>query len=236
MRPGCPALGGPAPAGPGSARSGAGAPFDGADLRAVLLDLGNVLIKVDFRRVFAAWSRSAGIPAAIIESRWTFDRAYELHETGELSFAEYTAALSRRLGFDLPLPAWQAGWNAIFAGVHDRVLATLDEIRQPLFGFTNTNATHHEYWRHHYAHAVAPLQRIYVSSELGLRKPHPESFRHVAEHLGLAPEQVLFLDDTPAHVHGARAAGMRAVHVPSEAAAVAVLERLTVRATDSGTG
>jgi HAD superfamily hydrolase (TIGR01509 family) len=38
---------------------------------------------------------------------------------------------------------------------------------------------------------------VVISAELGLRKPHPEAFRHTLDALGLAPHEVLFVGDTP---------------------------------------
>ena len=58
---------------------------------------------------------------------------------------------------------------------------------------------------------------VFVSSDLGLRKPEPEAFLAVARRIGLPLQAILFFDDTLENVHGARAVGMRAVHVRSSA-------------------
>ena len=41
-----------------------------------------------------------------------------------------------------------------------------------------------------------------------MRKPDPQAYLIAAEALGVAPEQVVFLDDTPECALGARAVGM----------------------------
>ena len=41
-----------------------------------------------------------------------------------------------------------------------------------------------------------------------MRKPDPQAYLIAAEALGAAPEQVVFLDDTPECARGARAVGM----------------------------
>jgi putative hydrolase of the HAD superfamily len=55
---------------------------------------------------------------------------------------------------------------------------------------------------------------IVDASLTGMMKPDPRAFRGGAEALGLPPEQIVFLDDMPWNVEGARQAGMTAVRVP----------------------
>ena len=49
---------------------------------------------------------------------------------------------------------------------------------------------------------------------LGVLKPDPRAFGRAAGELGLPPEQIVFLDDMPWNVEGARQVGLRAVRVP----------------------
>ena len=50
------------------------------------------------------------------------------------------------------------------------------------------------------------------SSEMGLRKPHPSLFETPLAELGVAPEEAVFVGDSPeADIQGAQAVGMRAV-------------------------
>jgi FMN phosphatase YigB (HAD superfamily) len=51
-----------------------------------------------------------------------------------------------------------------------------------------------------------------VARELGLAKPSTAFFEHIATDLELAPDQMLFLDDQPRNVAGARSAGLHAEH------------------------
>jgi putative hydrolase of the HAD superfamily len=53
----------------------------------------------------------------------------------------------------------------------------------------------------------------FLSFELGLRKPQPESYAAVIDRLGVAPGEVMFFDDVAANVDAARAAGMGATLV-----------------------
>jgi putative hydrolase of the HAD superfamily len=49
------------------------------------------------------------------------------------------------------------------------------------------------------------------SAELGVRKPSPESYRHVLGRLGVEPHECLFVDDLIEHIEGASVVGIRGI-------------------------
>lgn len=53
-------------------------------------------------------------------------------------------------------------------------------------------------------------ERAISSAELGRRRPDPETFRLLARRLQASPAEMLFIDDDPDYVDGARAAGLNA--------------------------
>jgi FMN phosphatase YigB (HAD superfamily) len=188
-----------------------------ANVDALLFDLGGVLIRLDWDAVFAHWARSCGADAAALRRRFVFDEAYERHERGEIDAARYFDGLRRTLGIDLPDAELEAGWNALFVGeiAETTRLVARAAARIPVHLFSNTNVAHQAAWSRDYAEALRPFGRVFVSSEIGLRKPDRAAFEHVAREIGAAPGRILFFDDTESNVAGARAAGLQAVHVRS---------------------
>jgi epoxide hydrolase-like predicted phosphatase len=67
---------------------------------------------------------------------------------------------------------------------------------------------------------------VVVSGELGVRKPEPEIYTVAAERMGMAPEELVFVDDLPGNLKPARALGMATVVHRDAAATVAELEVL----------
>ena len=59
-----------------------------------------------------------------------------------------------------------------------------------------------------------------------MRKPDPEIYRRVAARLGLDPGACVVVDDVPANLHGARAAGAVVVHHHDVDATLAELDAL----------
>jgi FMN phosphatase YigB (HAD superfamily) len=70
-------------------------------------------------------------------------------------------------------------------------------------------------WATRYARELSVFRSIFVSFEMGLRKPDPRAFGAVAQRTGFPASAFLFFDDTLENVMGARRVGMQAVHVQS---------------------
>jgi len=61
------------------------------------------------------------------------------------------------------------------------------------------------------------FRKVFVSFELGRRKPERAAFEAIAAVIGVPLDRILFFDDTLANVEGARSIGMAAVLVRSPA-------------------
>jgi putative hydrolase of the HAD superfamily len=190
---------------------------DDRGIRTLLFDLGGVIIDFDFDRAFRFWAARASGEPAEIERRFSLDEPYEQHERGELHASDYFASLRRSLNIILSDDELIEGWNDVYLGVMPGMLAmlTIASQRFPLYAFTNSNPTHQSVWSMRFAKELSIFKNIFVSSELGLRKPDPEAFSEVASRTGFNVSEFLFFDDTPENIEGARTAGMHAVLVES---------------------
>jgi len=182
---------------------------------ALLFDLGGVVMGLDWDRAFQRWGRASHVPPEALAALYSFDEPYERHERGEIGEADYYAALRESLRIDIGDDDFRAGWGAIFTEPVHETVALLEKLRDrvPLYAFSNSNAAHQAVWGRKFAGALANFRRVFVSSEMGLRKPERESFDHIARAIGVAPSRILFFDDTLANVEGAKRAGLQAVHV-----------------------
>lgn len=183
----------------------------------LLFDLGGVVVDIDFGRCFALWALHAGCDPEALAARFSFDAAYRAHECGELRIDDYLASLRRTLDVDLTDDQLLSGWNDIYLGVSDGIEPLLAAAGQamPLHAFTNSNPTHQAVWSERFAEVLQVFDSTFVSSEIGQRKPDREAFVHVASAIGVPPDRILFFDDSPENIDGARNAGMPAVHVTS---------------------
>ena len=93
-------------------------------------------------------------------------------------------------------------------------IALLEELAErgvPLYGLSNMSApifallkSRHEHWDQ--------FRGIVVSGEIGLVKPDPEIFHHLAKRYGLIPAETVFIDDHLPNIESARRLGFRTIH------------------------
>jgi FMN phosphatase YigB (HAD superfamily) len=186
---------------------------------ALLFDLGNVVIDIDFNRAFARWAHHASADAVAIRGRFSHDDAYRRHERGEIGASEYFSSLRGSLGIDISDSQFADGWNAIFIGETPGMSDLLARLAPalPLYAFTNSNRAHELYWSRRFADILGRFRAIHVSSSIGLRKPDVQAFDFVVESIGVPAGRIVFFDDVGENIDGARAAGLRAVQVTTSA-------------------
>jgi glucose-1-phosphatase len=199
---------------------------DGVD--ALLFDLGNVVIEIDFNRALAHWATHARCEASLIRDRFRHDHAYDQYERGRIDFDAYFSALRARLGVDISDAHLRDGWNAILIGAMPGISDLLAKAaeRFPLYAFTNSNPEHQKCLADRFADLLRPFKQIFVSSDIGLRKPEPDAYRHVVDVLGVPASLILFFEDLIENVEGARACGLQAVHVRTTSDVRDTLSRL----------
>lgn len=203
--------------------------IDAQRVEVLLFDLGGVLVDFDFRRCTDRWATSAGRTPDDVFALFSFDAAYEDHERGAIDADVYFEHLRTALEVDLADEQLLEGWNDIYLGVNTEVADLLDEVSRdfPLYAFTNTNPSHQAAWSKRFARELEVFEDVFVSSELGRRKPERVAFELVASLIGVPVSSILFFDDTMENVLGAREAGMQAVHVTSAESVRAALKSLT---------
>ncbi len=186
-----------------------------ADIKALVFDLGNVLIDIDFMGCVGYWSRRTHVPPAKIIERFRIDQHYEAFERGHLSPASYFDILRRQLGLKLDDSEMAAGWNRIIRGEKPGIRTCILELKPyyPLYVLTNTNAIHVVAWKAKHRGLLQHFSHVYISSAMGCRKPDAAVYQRVIADLGMPACQIAFMDDAPENVAGAKAVGMQALHV-----------------------
>lgn len=173
----------------------------------LLFDFGGVLMRLNDP------AETFGLSSAQDEfsRQWLMSPAVRAHEQGRIDAATF----AEQIVAEANLPYDAGEFLERFATWPDRLFDGIPELLDELparFGralLSNTNAVHWEAGGT--AEILEPrFDRVFLSYRTGLIKPDAESFLHVAEHFGCAPERIWFFDDNPLNVAGARAVGMEA--------------------------
>lgn len=181
-----------------------------------IFDMGNVIIDIDFKRVLGVWSHLSGTPLATLTERFSMGEVFQKHERGEISDEQFAADLCHEMGIALSFEQFSAGWQAIFIGLRPEVITVFKKLREEghrVVVLSNTNRLHLDFWPHHYPEIEANTDAMYLSQNLGMRKPEPEIFQHVLEKEGFSAGEAVFFDDVVENIEAARAAGIEAVWV-----------------------
>lgn len=186
-------------------------------VEALLFDLGNVVIDIDFERIFKKWSHYSGVPAEQMKSVFHVDSAYQQHERGEIEGADYHQHLERILGMNLTYDQFCEGWNDIMVAPIDQTVGILKSLkgRVPLYALSNANTLHKHYWERTFRDELSHFEKVFVSSDIGCRKPEPAAYQHVLDELGIVAQNIVFFDDLAENIEAASALGMTAIQVRS---------------------
>lgn len=190
----------------------------------LVFDLGGVLF--DFHGVagvseLTGWSQDA--------AHDVFVRSHALHafETGEINTETFGHQFAKELGVSISSPEMVELWASWEAGPKPGAIELLASIREqgPIACLTNNNAIH---WAQlctlYDAHGL--FDKCFLSHEIGLMKPDPRLFEHVAADLGAPPTEITYFDDRLDIVRSAAAYGFNAHQVSSPEDINAVLENL----------
>ena len=181
-------------------------------MKAVIFDLGGVLVNYDGYDTFTAVSEMAGIS---MEEMYHF---YQQHDrdfgTGRLSGLDYYQKLDKAYGI--------SGSYEVFATAFCRN----QQRNEPALAFardlqarpdvkvgiiSNTNEVHAHWLRTHLPE-FQQFSSVILSNEVGLLKPDPAIFKLVLSQLNVPPAQAVFVDDAAENVAGGTAVGLAGIH------------------------
>ena len=178
-------------------------------IRALLFDYGGVIADEGFRDGLAVIARRNGMaPEELLRQAVdaVYDSGYVVGRGTEETFWKLlkartgisgeNAELDREILQRFRLRPWMLEWVDRLREEGYRVGILSDQTDW----LEKLDARDH-FFRH--------FDRIFNSYHLGLGKRNPRLFRMVACRMGVKPEQVLFIDDSPGNVERARSVGMQ---------------------------
>jgi putative hydrolase of the HAD superfamily len=179
-------------------------------VRAVVLDIGRVLVDFDVSRAVAHLAAAAAVPERRAEQA-LFGPHYRAFVRGELDGPGFHAAVCRGLGREVPYDRFVGAWCDMFQEMPGmpEVAAALARA-YPLYLCSNTDPLHYEFLRRTVG-AFSLARGAVLSYEAHCEKPEPEIFEELIGRFQLDPPRTLFVDDLEVNVAGAGAVGLRAL-------------------------
>lgn len=184
-------------------------------IRNLIFDFGGVLIDLDMEAV-PRGLRKFGVEVPGPElMQWSLK-----YETGQIPTKTFLREVTRALPGSREEEIRRI-WNATVAKLPRERLEFLEALKASgayqMFLLSNTNALHMEQARENmgardFNRFRNCFRHLYLSHEIGMRKPEPEIFEFVLSRQGLHPGETLFIDDTLEHTQSASKLGIQTWH------------------------
>lgn len=186
-----------------------------------LFDIGNVLVDFDFQVLLDRIAEDSGVPV----ERPT-DRDLEMHhavEKGVISDQAFVDYLNESKGLSWTVDDLIGVWRQMFT-INETGRGLFREAIErglPVYTLSNIAEHHIEAIERNWPGFFEGATGLFLSYEIGVRKPDAKIYRHLLEDLGIEGAQCLFIDDLPENVEAARAAGIQALQfVPENHSAI----------------
>ncbi|SCC53809.1 glucose-1-phosphatase [Kosakonia oryziphila] len=181
-----------------------------------IFDLGNVIVDIDFNRVLGAWSNFSRVPLATLKRSFIMGEAFHQHERGEISDEDFAKALCEEMEMPLSYEQFSTGWQAVFVALRSDVIEIMHKLRvqgHRVVVLSNTNRLHTTYWPEQYPEIQAAADHIYLSQEMGMRKPEARIYQQVLSLEGFSADDAVFFDDNADNIAGAEQLGITSILV-----------------------
>lgn len=193
-------------------------------LNAIIFDLGGVLLNIDYQASKKAFEDLGVKDFDAHFSQLSQSKLFDKFETGKISPSLFRSEIKKESQIECSDKELDHAWNAMLLDFPIHRLELLESLTKkiPIYLFSNTNAIHIDVFKNRLQKSGLlnrfenTFNKIYYSYQLGLRKPHPESFVHILEERALDPSKTLFIDDSAQHIEGATQAGIKSILLDSK--------------------
>lgn len=182
------------------------------EIKAMIFDLGNVLIKVDFERMLINKVKEhIGTTTHEVMERAYNDDLFKQFCIGKIDSLLFHKKLSARFKLNMSYEKFKEKWCDIFEPIEGmpELLSQLGK-NYAIGLLSDTDPIHWHYILKKYSF-LRSIKKPTLSFEAGYMKPSPELYRIAAENINCDIKECLFIDDRLVNVEGAKAIGMRAI-------------------------
>ncbi|MFD3407814.1 HAD family phosphatase [Aquirufa sp. HETE-83D] len=184
--------------------------------KAIIFDLGNVLLPIDLSLTYEAFSAFSSLSSSEIASAIMEHQLWVPYEAGKQNDAEFRDFLRERLDLTISDVDFDNAFSALLLDFHTGVYEWIASLKSHfhLVLLSNTSAIHANRFT---KVALGPegqnlfslFHQVYYSFEMGLVKPDPAIYWKVLSEQGLTPREVLFFDDNVANINSAKNIGIQ---------------------------
>jgi epoxide hydrolase-like predicted phosphatase len=188
--------------------------------KAIIFDLGGVLLDIDFKLSEKAFAELGVTNFSDFFNQFHSNDLFRRLETGMEDDLFYDD-LRTATGLSLSDEQIRDAWNALLLDFRPESVAVLPQLRNKyeLYLLSNTNEIHlqefqrrYEVWRP--GQVFDDLFDVaYYSHRIGHRKPNASAFEYVLQKHGLNAAETIFIDDSINNIEAAQQLGLQTIHL-----------------------
>jgi HAD superfamily hydrolase (TIGR01509 family) len=187
--------------------------------KAIIFDLGAVILNINYQNTIDEFTKLEVNNAATFYSKKVQTNLFNQIETGMISSNEFLKALQKETK-NANINQVEKAWNAMLLDLPEERIQLIKKLKNnhTIYLLSNTNAIHIDAFKKQLGNkkwlAFCKLfDKMYLSHELGLRKPDVKIFEYILKEQKLKAEEVFFIDDSPQHIAGAKKIGIHCHHL-----------------------
>ena len=189
------------------------------NIKAIIFDLGGVILNINYQNTIDSFKKLGITNTESFYSKEMQSQIFNLFETGKITDKKFLSEL-KKLTKNATIREIKNAWDSMLLNLPESRLDTLSLLKNKyrLFLLSNTNAIHVNSIRNKlgdikWESFCNLFEEIYLSHEIGERKPDIEAFQFILRKQNLSSSEVLFIDDSLQHIKGAKRLGIHAYHL-----------------------
>ena len=188
-------------------------------IKSIIFDLGAVLLNISYQKTIEEFDKLGIKNSSTFYSKKLQTNIFNLLETGEISESDFIKEIQKQCTEATNTQILYA-WNAMILDLPLRRVELLKQLKKDfnLYLLSNTNSIHmtefeNKLGKKQYKEFYQLFDKVYYSHKIGHRKPNAEAFKLIIEENNLIAEEILFIDDSPQHIDGAKKLGIKTYHL-----------------------
>lgn len=182
----------------------------------IIFDLGDVVLNIDYNKAVEEFKKLGLDNFAEHFSQAKQKHLFDLYEKGQISSDEFRDTIKKEFKNTIINQQIDDAWNSLLLDLPKERLLLLKKIKNThrTFLLSNTNEIHiiqfNKYLNQTYRinDLSDYFEKMYLSYEVGMRKPDAEIFELVLNQNKLIASETLFIDDSKQHIDSAQGLGI----------------------------
>ena len=189
------------------------------NIKVIIFDFGGVILNINYQNTIDSFRKLGVIKPENFYSKEMQFQIFNLLETGKITEKQFLSEL-KLMTENASVKEIKKAWVSMLLDLPKSRLETLKILKNKyrLFLLSNTNSIHINYIKNSLGDVKWEsfcnlFEEIYLSHEIGIRKPNVEAFQFILKKQNLSSNEILFIDDSLQHIKGAKRLGIHSHHL-----------------------